>query len=105
MPGARPTISRRALMSPNGGTGALCHNGSRARFASRKATRRGQSGQSRSGTRASAWRLDRAASLLEVVIAPRRHRGRALEELRGVVACFALAAIARGGALGRIAAK
>src|SRR6478752_1412457 len=92
-------------MSPKGATGALCHSGSRARFASRKATRRGQSGQSRSGTRVGAWWLDRAASLLEVVIAPRRHRGRALEELRSVVARLALAAIARGRALGRVAAK
>src|ERR1700759_927037 len=106
MPGARPTISRGALMSPKGGTGALCHNGSRARFASRKATRRGQSGQSRSGTRVRGWRLDRAASLLEVVIAPRRHRGCALEELRSVMASLAtLAAIARSGTFGRVAAE
>src|SRR5262245_14184834 len=98
MPGARPTTTKRALTSPNGGTGALWHNGSRARFASRKATRRGQSGQSRSGTRVGGWRLGRAASLLEVVIAPRRHRGRALEELRGVVASLALAAVTRGRA-------
>src|SRR3954463_16835323 len=97
-------MSRRALTSPKGATGALCHNGSRARFASRKATRRGQNGQSRSGMRVGGWWLSRA-SLLEIVIAPRRHRGRALEELRGVVAGLALAAIARGGALGRIAAK
>src|SRR3954471_4213325 len=93
-------------MSPKGATGALCHNGSRARFAARKATRRGQSGQSRSGTRVRGWRLDRAASLLEVVIAPRRHRGRALEELRGVMASLAtLAAVTRGGAFGRVAAE
>src|SRR5438128_5275248 len=92
-------------MSPKGATGALCHNGSRARLAARKATRRGQSGQSRSGTRVRGWRLDRAASLLEVVIAPRRHGGRALEELRGVVARLALGAITRGGAFGRVAAE
>src|SRR3954464_8578358 len=92
-------------MSPKGATGALCHNGSRARFASRKATRRGQSGQSRSGTRLRGWRLDRAASLLEVVLAPRRrHRGCALEELRSVVARLAVAAVTRGGAFGRVAA-
>src|SRR5690349_19368983 len=108
MPGARPTISRRALMSPKGATGALCHNGSRARFASRKATRRGQSGQSRSGTRvvgAGALRPDRPVSLLEVVIAPRRHRGRALQELRRVMARLTIAAVARSGAFGRVAAE
>src|SRR3954468_12311906 len=92
-------------MSPKGGTGALCHNGSRTRFASRKATRRGQSGQSRSGTSVSGWRLSRAASLVEVVIAPRRHRRRALEELRGMMARLAVTAVTRGGAFGRVAAE
>src|SRR5262245_8670649 len=107
MPGARPTISRRALMSPKGPTGALCHNGSRARFASRKATRRGQSGQSRSGTRvgAGALRLDRPVSLLEVVIAPRRHRGRALQELRRVMTRLTIAAVTGSGAFGWVAAE
>src|ERR1700753_1034395 len=107
MPGARPTISKRPLGSPNDGTGALNHAGSRARGSSREATSRGQSGQWRSGSvpegtgLAAAGLARRLFSVLEiVVIGPRRHGGRALQELRGV-----MARLARGGALGRIATE
>src|ERR1700761_1430766 len=99
MPGARPTISKRPLGSPNEGTGALNHVGSRARASSRKATSRGQSGQLRSGSvpektaPTAAGLARRLFSVLEIVlIGPRRHGGRALQELRGV-----MARLARGG--------
>src|ERR1700753_4293772 len=107
MPGARPTISKRPLGSPKEGTGALNQVGSRARASSRKETSRGQSGQSRSGSvpgrtaLAGADGARRLVSVLEVVvIGPRRHGGRALQELRCV-----MARLARGGALGWIAAE
>src|ERR1700761_3424059 len=132
MPGARPTISSRPLESPNDGTGALTQSGLRVRACSRNSTSRGQSGQSRSGSlsgRAGAGSaalardvlargvlaravpardvpaslgLPRARALVVeiVVIGPRRHGGGALQELRRV-----MTRLARGGALGRIAAE
>src|SRR5580704_5437634 len=105
-PGARPTIRSRASESPNEGTGELNQLGSRIRAASRKPASLGQSGQLRSGSvrsraPAGGWRLAFSVSLVEiVVIAPRRHRGGALQELRRVVA-----RLARGRTLGRITAE
>src|SRR3977135_4609490 len=74
----------RASRGPNGGTGALNQDGSRARHAWRKATRRGQSGQFRPGAEAAT-----AVSVLEFVVVRgvggrALRRGAALEELRGV---------------------
>src|SRR5947209_16445623 len=89
MPGARPMMASRALRSPKEGTGALNQRGSRARLSLRKATSLGQSGQSRPGSVGSVPPDGaRAVGLVvEVVaIAPRRHGGRALQELRRVVA-------------------
>src|SRR4051794_30753727 len=92
MPGASPTINSRALGSPNESTGALCQSGSRARVCSRKSTSRGQSGQLRPGSAEG-----RASALVVeiVVCSPWRHGGRALQELRRM-----MARLARGGALG-----
>src|SRR5580698_4681256 len=108
MPGASPTIASRAAGSPNDGTGELNQSGWRARASSRKLTSLGQSGQLRSGSepgrnvRASGG-LPLALTFLVfevVVITPRRHGGRALQELRRMMTRFA-----RGRTLGRIAAK
>src|ERR1700760_3066800 len=106
MPGARPTIRSRPSGSPNEGTGALNQSGSRARVSSRKLTSLGQSGQLRSGS-VESGALPASAGLpclslvLEVVvIGPRRHGGRALQELRRV-----MARLARGGGLGRVAGE
>src|SRR5260370_29452384 len=106
-PGARPTMSSRPPGSPNEGTGELNHSGSLARAASRKPASRGQSGQLRSGSvRARAapgigWPCARSFSIVEiVVIASRRHGGRALQELRRV-----MTRLARGRTLGWIAAE
>src|SRR6201999_2878127 len=107
MTGARPTIRSRPWGSPNEGTGALNQVGSRARASSRKPTSLGQSGQLRSGSvesrgvPASAGLPRLLVSVVEiVVIAPRRRGGGALQELRRV-----MARLARGGALGRVAAE
>src|ERR1700743_3959207 len=93
MPGASPTINSPPLGSPKEGTGELNHAGSRARASSRKATSLGQSGQLRSGSAegreappASAGRAAWFLVVEIVVIAPRRHGGRALQELRGMMA-------------------
>src|SRR5260370_14754166 len=107
-PGASPTISSAASGSPNDGTGELNHSGSRARAASRKPASLGQSGQLRSGSvRGRAAPASRGSpragsfSIVEiVVIGPRRHGGRALQELRRVMTW-----LARGRALGRIATE
>src|SRR5947209_14101919 len=96
-------MSNCASGSPNEGTGALNHSGSRTRASSRKAARRGQSGQSRSGPdEVDAAPVGAGPFLLFeiVVIAPRRRSGGAVQELRRVVA-----GLARGRALGRIAAE
>src|ERR1700744_6737225 len=107
MPGARPTIRSRPWGSPNEGTGALNQVGSRPRASSRNPTSLGQSGQLRSGSAesravpASAGLPRPLVSVVEiVVIAPRRRGGGALQELRRV-----MARLARGGALGRVAAE
>src|SRR6202166_651544 len=107
MPGASPTISSRPFGSPNDGTGELNHSGSRTRAASRKLTSLGHSGQLRSGSEggrgtppAPAGRAG-SLSIVEIfVIAPRRHGGRALQELGRV-----MARLARGRTLGWIAAE
>src|SRR3984885_9472610 len=106
MPGARPTISSRPSGSPNAGTGELNHSGSRAHVASRKLTSLGHSGQLRSGSEggsgtppAPAGRAGSVSIVEIVVIAPRRHGGRALQELRRV-----MTRLARGRTLGWIAA-
>src|SRR5882724_198690 len=97
MPGASPTINRRAFGSPNESTGALNQPGSRARVCARKSASLGHSGQLGSGRVAGATRL----LLVEIVIGgPWRHGGRALQELRSVMPRFA-----RRRALGRIAAE
>src|ERR1700722_7261661 len=101
----RPTITSRASGSPKEGTGELNQPGSRRRAVSRKATSLGQSGQLRSGSvadrSAGGCPLAGSFSVVEfVVIAPRRHRGGALQELRRVVA-----RLARGRTLGRVAAE
>src|ERR1700680_1570282 len=108
MPGARPTINSVAPGSPNESTGELNQPGSRARACLRKSASRGQSGQSRSGTRGtgaapeSCPRRAGSFSVLEFVVigSPRRHGGRALQELRRV-----MTRLARGGALGGGAAE
>src|SRR6185437_1992753 len=103
----RPTINSRPSGSPNDGTGALNQPGSRARAAARKLTRRGQRGQSGPGwvgeraSPAGAGSLPLSASIVKIVVAaPRRHRGRTVQELRGV-----MARLARRRTLGGIAAK
>src|ERR1700692_1496070 len=107
MPGASPTISSRPFGSPNDGTGELNHSGSRMRAASRKLTSLGHSGQLRSGSEGGRGRppapAGRAGSLSIVeivVIAPRRHGGRALQELRRV-----MTRLARSRTLGWVAAE
>src|SRR5262245_58578711 len=98
----------RALGSPKEATGALCHVGSRVRASARNAANRGQSGQFWSGSAGEGSRL-----FVEIVVtgSTRRHGGGALQELRRVVArlamtfAAALTALARGRALGRIAAE
>src|SRR5580700_3826186 len=102
MPGARPTINKRPFGSPKAGTGALNQSGSRARLAARKSASLGQKPQSLSGSVPCGGGSGFAEPLVvEVVaIAPRRHRGRALQELRSVMARFA-----RSRPLGRIAAQ
>src|SRR6202030_3323371 len=103
IPGARPTITSLPFWSPKPGTGALNQSGSRARLALRKSASLGQSAQSRSGS-VSARRTPpgaEAALVVEVVaIAPRRHAGRTLQELRSV-----MARLAGGRPLGRVAAQ
>src|SRR5450756_1739527 len=98
MPGASPTMSNAAFGSPNDGTGALNQPGSRRRVASRNSTSLGQSGQLRSGSRATMSALvvtgrpavygiayKNMASIVEIfVVAPGRHGGGALQELRRV---------------------
>src|ERR1700743_968635 len=103
MPGARPMIANAALGSPNDGTGELNHSGSRARASARNPASLGQSGQLRAGSvrrgGAGGPRLGSLSLGEIVVIGPRRHGGRALQELRRVMTRFA-----RGRALGGIAA-
>jgi hypothetical protein len=48
-PGANPTINKGASIDPNDATGALNQSGSFSRHVLRKATSRGQRGQSRPG--------------------------------------------------------
>src|SRR5271156_5623783 len=96
-------MSSCALGSPNEGTGALNHPGSLLRVSSRKATSRGQSGQSRSGSQRGGAAAPDAGSLLLfeiVVIAPWRHGGGAMQELRRV-----MTRLARGRTFGGIAAE
>src|SRR3984957_1784873 len=107
MPGASPTISSRPSGSPNGGTGELNQSGSRVRAASRKLTSLGHSGQLRSGSERGRGTPPAPAGppgprpIVEiVVIAPRRHGGRALQELRRV-----MTRLPRGRTLGWIAAE
>src|SRR5882757_6420576 len=95
MPGARPTISSAASGSPNDGTGALNQSGWRARIDWRNSSSLGQSWQLGSGAVAALAVTRRPLaggtfSILEIfVIAPRRHRGGALQELRRVMTGFA----------------
>ena len=65
-PGASPTIRRGLAGLPNDGTGALCHEGSRARAASRNATSRAHLGQSLGPAILPDARLDGRCSVLPV---------------------------------------
>src|ERR1700748_3584171 len=103
MPGASPTINNCPSGSPKTGTGALNQPGSRCRASSRKAASLGQSGQFRSGWFGKdAGGLPPISPLVAdlVVIAPRYHGGRALQELRRMMTRFA-----RSRAFGRVAAE
>src|SRR6185312_14048013 len=96
-------MSRRPLESPNEGTGELNQSAWRARVASRNAASLGHSGQFRSGTvsAADARQVAGARSVVEIVfIAPRRHRGRALQELRSM-----MTRLSRSRTLGGIATE
>src|ERR1700730_19278900 len=96
-------MSSWAPMSPNDGTGALNHAGSRARASLRKVASRGQSGQSRSGSPQAEAAPGGAASFLLfeiVVIDPRRPGGGARRELRRV-----MTRLARGWTFRRIATE
>src|SRR3954453_7456412 len=107
MPGASPTIRRRASRGPKDGTGALNQAGSRSRRSLRNATRRGQRGQSRGASAAAIGSSPRSSQLfvLELVSADRgaaRQRA-ALQELRRMIALARLPAFTRR-ALSRVAA-
>src|SRR5579872_561777 len=91
-------MSRRASSGPNESTGALNQAGSWARQVLRKATRRGQRGQSRPGSPLcggmAAFR--KPLIVLELVLNLDALRGRAaLQELRGVARFAALARLPR----------
>src|SRR6202008_4387072 len=92
IPGASPTIRRRASRTPKDGTGALNQSGCAVRRPSRNVTRRGQSGQSRGGMERAAPVVGAAASVagsvFEIVVmgagAGTLGRRAALQELRCV---------------------
>src|SRR3954470_7237605 len=96
MPGARPTINKRASRSPNERTGAFFQSGWAPRSSCRKATSRGQRGQSSGG---SAKRGAATGSLR--LGRPHQRFGRRVVEI-----AIGIAAVERGGgrplgALGR----